>query len=645
MAELEMIKSLRLSLVIIVALALFIGVNMLAKSKLHQRYDFTQERLFTISPETTKLLKQLKEPLHIRLFFTSKLAQGLPVFGSYHDRVVNILRHYEALSAGKITLELIEPEPFSEQEDLAVAHGIEGVAIDEAGLKFYFGASVENSTDERKVIPFFDPEKAQFLEYDLTKTLTDIAKNQRKKIGIISNLPVSGGADFKMTASLNAPTPKWAIITQIEEQFTVRNIPKEAEFIEDDIDILLLIHPHHFSTKTYYAVEQFLLRGGKALIFMDSSVNLSAQEFITSDFERLLNHWGVKFSGNMVAAEKATAMNVQSLSASSRLESYPKITWLELGAQNMAKDSVITEPLQRVRMIESGFFAPTKTMKLQFRPLISTGEEAAAIKVDINAKDNAVESVKLFNDFLPQGKKLHLAAQLSGEIEALIDWNELDFKNDEIKQLLKQRHIAKSKQPINVILVGDTDMLRNEFWARIQQLFGQQVIVPEADNSAFVLNSLELLSGDNLLINLRSRGNEVRRFVLLDELQKKAKEQFQAEENILKERLKQMEQRLMKLQSQRQNNGELFNEDQVKEIASFKQLFLNARKELRAVQHNLNNEITTLGNKIAFANILIAPLIMMLMAVIFPPFLRNFRLKKTLQHKSLNRKNNNIEKS
>jgi ABC-type uncharacterized transport system involved in gliding motility auxiliary subunit len=624
-----MLKKIRFLIIIAAACIIFAGVNVISKSIFAgKNYDFTQAHIFTISDDTKKFLSQIKEPLHIRLFYTSKLAQGLPVFQSYYGRIENLLRQYERLSNGKITIEMIEPEPFSEQEDLAVSHGIEGVPIDAAGDKFYFGASVENATDDRRTIAFFDPERAQFLEYDLTKMLGDISNLERKKIGLLSYLPIRGGGDFRTSASFTPPTPQWAILNQTEEQFEVRDIAKNAPFIPDDIDILLLVHPHNLSLQNYFAIEQFLMRGGKALIFMDSSVNLSAQEVITSDFSTLLEHWGIEFSGENVAAEKELAIPVQSLASNSVLQSYPKLNWLEIGKNNLSKDSVITAPLQKLRMIESGFFAANEDSKLQFNPLISTDSTAASIKADIAAKDNAEESMKLFNNFVPEGKKLHLAAQISGNIDALINVDALELKDEKLKELLQQRFIKTPKQPINVVLVGDSDMLRNEFWARITELFGRQMITPEADNGAFALNALELLSGDNFLIGLRTRGNEVRRFTVLDEMRKSASEEFQREENELKMRLKEMEERLKQLQADQQNGDELFSEAQTKEIASFKQLFLKARKELRAVQHNLNDEIAKLGNLLALINIFTVPILIALLSIFLPKWLRNHNVKK-----------------
>jgi ABC-type uncharacterized transport system involved in gliding motility auxiliary subunit len=623
-----MSKKLRLILSLISITIIFICVNILSNKYFYKnRIDLTAEKIFTISPETSILLKELQEPIKIRLFFTSKLANGLPVFTAYHARISNLLKQYSELSQGKISVELIEPEPFSTSEDLAESHGLEGVNIDNAGKKFYFGLSAENSTDERGTIAFFDPDRTQFLEYDLTKLITKLANSETKKIGLISNLPVRGGGDFKIDNSFAPPTPQWAFLNQLEEQYEVRDVPKNAEFIPDDIEILLIIHPHNFKESTLYAIEQFVLRGGKAIIFMDSSVNLSTQEIITSDLSQLLDNWGIRFSSDQVATSKAKAINVQSLSADSRLTSYPKISWLEVDSSNMAADSIVTENLKKIRFIEGGFFETIESSQLKMRPLIRLDSASSTIKADIQSRHNSELSMQDYNNFVPDGKEKILAAQFNGKIKASLSPDDLDYKDDDVKTIIKQRHLSESKQDVNLILVADTDMLRNEFWARVQDLFGQTIIVPEADNGAFVLNAVELLSGDNLLINLRTRGVQTRRFEVLDNLRKTAEERFQMQERELKEKLSNLERRLKDLQST-ENTNELFSKQQRSEISNFRDLFMQTRNELRAVQLELTREINQLGNILAFANIFIIPIILIILSLFIPNFLRKRSAKR-----------------
>jgi ABC-type uncharacterized transport system involved in gliding motility auxiliary subunit len=608
---------------IITAIILCISANLAARTWLYGAdIDLTEDKLFTVSPETKTLLSKLEEPLHLRLFFTPTLAQGLPVFQSYHERVQNLLEQYRTFAKGNITLEYITPAPFTEEEDMAVSHGLEGVQVDGAGSKFYFGLSVENSTDDRGVMPFFDPERAQFLEYDLTKLITDIAKPKRKVIGLLSYLPVRGGAGFNMSAGLQAPSREWAFLSLLEDQFEVRDLNKAAEFIEDDVDIVLLIHPHHLPVASYYALEQFLLRGGKAMIFMDAHVNLPYQEERVSELEGLLKGWGITFEKDSIIAKKENAIHVQTLSSDSRLTAYPKITWLQLDAQNMAKDSVITAPLAHMRLIESGYFTKNDASTLTMKPLLFTQENAASLPAKEAIVDTQEASLSLYNNYVPNGKAYPLAVQLSGDITPQFSVDDLEIKEKEIAQAVQKRHLSKAQAPLNVIMVADTDILRDEFWARTQQLFSQEIVVPEADNGAFVLNAMEFLAGDNLLAGLRSRGTKERRFLVLDDIRKNAEEQFRREEQMLKIRLKEMEARLKELQSSNNDKSELFTAEQTKEITSFKALFVETRRQLRTVQRQLNEQIKTLGNQLAWCNILIAPALLLLIALFLPRYLR-----------------------
>ncbi len=597
--------TLRFFLSLILATVIFFGVNMVSRTAFYRtRLDLTEGHLYTLSHTTKEIVGALKEPLHIRFFFSEAQANGLPVFQSYAERVRGMLRQVADLSDGNITVEFFNPTPFTEEEDLAVSNGLQGVPVDDAGTKFYFGMSVENSTDDRGVMPFFDPAREKFLEYDTVRLLYDVAHPARKKVGLISGLPMNG------LAGMQGPVQdQWTVLTQLKQSVNVEVVSRHATSLPKDMDVLMLVHPYNLSEATLYAIDQYMLKGGKALIFLDGHLQLPIDGERQSDLSTLMKGWGVTLEPGKVAAEKDAAIQVTQPTMDTRLRAFPNVTWLEMGPDYLSKDSIVTTSLNKLRFIESGYFTRAKGAALTMEPLVTT--TPAAMSIDAELLKEGGDPLALYKQYMPGGKPLVLAAQLSGKVKSAFAAGGHG-----------KEHLENSAAPMHVIVVGDSDMLRDEIWVEKQSFGTNTLTVPTADNGAFVLNAVEYLAGNDALIGLRSRGTQAREFTALAVLKQQAELRFSEQEQQLKEKLRGMEQRMKALQSQEQHGKELFDSSQQKEIHDFREAFMNTRRQLRSVQHELNRDIERLGRNLALLNIMAVPSLVLVLAFMLPGVIR-----------------------
>src|SRR5579883_3074077 len=249
------------------AAILFVGINIIAGKTLRSaRIDLTQEKLFTLSKGSRDTLAKIDEPITLRFYYSKRLGDEIPSYALYAQRVREMLDEYATLAKGKLKLEVLDPVPYSATEDRAVAFGLQGVPVDQGGEQIYFGLAATNSTDDLQIIPFFQPEREPFLEYDLTKLIHSLAFPKKPVIGLMTDLPLEGDM---MAAMQGQPMIPYAVIDQIKPLYTIEDVSTEIDAVPKDVDVLMIVHPQHLSDKTLYAIDQFVLGGGKALVFVD----------------------------------------------------------------------------------------------------------------------------------------------------------------------------------------------------------------------------------------------------------------------------------------------------------------------------------------------------------------------------------------
>ncbi len=623
---------------LVAAFALFFAVNVASNQGLRDaRLDLTQARLYTLSDGTRNVLKGLQEPVTLRFFFSDKLATQAPQIKQYGQRVRELLERYAALSGGKLRLEVIDPEPFSEAEDRAVAAGIQAVSLGQSGQNFYFGLVGTNSVDQQESIPFFQAEKEQFLEYDLTKLVYGLNNPKKPQIAVLGSLPLEYGPGGIMAAMRGQSQP-YLVLGQIKQFFDVKMLEgAKAEDIDPaKIDTLLLAHPKDLSDELQYAVDQFVLKGGRLIVFADPYSEtmaampnpMTGQPMPGGDsgslLPKLFNAWGVEVEPKFVA-DLALAQRVQTgRSGAGAVADY--IPWLALTQAQMNADDIVTSQITAINLASAGAIKKREGGTTSIQPLMQSSNNAMLMDVaDLRGDPNPQV---LAEKFKASGEVYTLAARISGPAKTAFPDGppapkaDAEKKEGESKPTEAAPQVKESAKPINVVLVADADLLDDRFWVRTQQMFGQSLYVPIAANADFVVNAIDNLSGSGDLIGLRSRGKSQRPFDVIEGLRRNAEQQYQARERSLQKKLEETEKQIADLQSKAGSPAAgaaganaLVSAEQQAAIEGLRGEILNTRKELRNVQRELNRDIEQLQLGIKFINIGLVPLLAAVVAI------------------------------
>lgn len=583
----------------------FVGFNMLSNSLFkNTQLDFTEQRLYTLSDGTKQLLSELQEPISLQYFYSNKATRDVPMLRNYAQRVEELLQSYERMADGKLQLEVIDPEAFSEEEDRAAALGLQAVPLEQDGAQLYFGVAATNQQGDTQVIPFFALDQEELLEYELSRLISSVAQTERPVLGLLSALPLNGGFDMQA----GRPMPSWTILEEIRQQFQLESLNADIDLIPAHISTLLLVHPKNLSEATQYALDQFVLGGGKLLAFVDpyseadTGMNTSGEMASdkSSGLPELFKAWGVRMLPGQVLGDGAYAMSV-GVGPQQRAVRHPG--WLTLPKKALDSSDVLTSQLNALNVATAGILEPLEGAKTQFTPLLHSSEYAMPFSAQRFAMLQNPE--ELLAELEPTGERYVLAARVSGPAQTAF-----------AQGLEGREQGLRSADNINVIIVADSDMLSDRMWVSVQDFFGQRLPQPFADNGSFTINALDNLSGSDALISIRSRGNFNRPFTMLDNLQRSAQERFQKKEQELQGRLAATEEKLFELQQATDPAQDLeLTAEQQATMQQFLQEKLQVRKELREVRYQLNNEIESLGTTLKFFNIGVMPILLTFMLV------------------------------
>ncbi len=603
----------------LVALALFIGVNIIANETLTaQRLDLTSNKLFTLSDGSRNIVARLDEPVTLRLYFSARQFADIPQFLTYGKRVRDLLEEYAAASKGMLNLQVIEPEPFSEAEDQAVGYGIQQLPISATGDMGYLGLVGTNATAQEIPIPYLNPEREGALEYEVTKLIYALANPKKRVIGVLTDLPVLAGSPNPQTGE---PGRAWASFELLKELFELKTLDRELGKIDADIDTLLIVHPKDLPRKMLYAVDQFILGGGKAIIFVDPMAeedrperdpnNPMVMPKIDSGLPELFAKWGISMAPDQVAGDLEAAVRV-SVNGERGPQEVNYLPWLQLAGARLNQDDFITHQLKSVNVGSAGVLEPTKDAKTTFTPLLTTGPKSGLISRD--AVMFVRDPAGMLKTFKADKSNLTLAARISGHIDSAFPGAPLDEKDKPAPG--NPAHLKSSTSPVNLIVVADTDILADRFWVRMERFLDMQVPNPFANNGDFLINAVDNLGGNDDLISLRSRGEYSRPFKVVAQIQREAETAYRDQEQALRATLKETETKLQALQTTQEGSGEaLLSPAQRKEIELFRGEQLKTRKQLRAVQHDLQKNIERLGTQLKFLNIGAIPLLLSLFAI------------------------------
>jgi ABC-type uncharacterized transport system involved in gliding motility auxiliary subunit len=602
----------------LLALALLlIGLTVLFDHALRGwRVDLTANHLYTTAPGTNRILKGLKEPLNLYFFYSEKAASQIPDIATYGVRVREFLEEIAARSNGKVQLHVVDPQPFSEDEDRASELGVHGKQVDAAGNQLYFGLAATNSTDGKQAIDFFDPKKEEFLEYDVVKLIYQLSTTKKPIVGWLSSLPMAGGGFDAHSGQASEP---WALYTQAQQLFDVRTVEPASGKIDPGISVLVVVHPKNLSPAMQFAIDQFALRGGHVAMFVDPLADADQsgadpqnpmagmRADKSSQPGPLLGAWGVHFDPKQVVADRGHALQVSTRQSESPVL---HLGILGLDTTDFTAGDVITAGLSSVNMATAGNLELAKDSKMQFEPLLVSSTDAELLPVERFAM--LFDPNTLRDGFKATGKRYVMAARVIGNIKTAFPAG----PPTGVTLAAGQTALKESAKPFNLVVFADTDMLTDFMWVHPQTVFGQRVDQVFANNGDLVLNALDNLAGSADLISVRGRASFARPFDRVEKLRHVADDRFRAKEQELEQQLSDTEEKLTALQSKRNDkSATILTPEQEKELDNFQDEKLRIRKELRAVRAGLDQEIKRLGNELKIINIIVVPIVFALVAL------------------------------
>ncbi len=590
---------------------LFLALTMISGSLFRgARLDLTENSLYTLSDGTKNILSSIEEPLQVQLYFSEDASSDLPQLRSYYRRVRELLEEFKQRSGGKLQVSYIDPAPFSEEEDRAAAFGLQAVPINTSGDTLYFGLVATNAIDGAEVMPFLQPDKEEFLEYDLAKIVYTLNQPDRLRVGVIAGLPINGGFDPQRQ---NVTQP-WAIYDQLEQLFELELVEPTATGLPEDIAMLVMVHPKDLSADLKYSIDQFVLNGGRVLAFVDSyaeqdiqanpqAPNAPPQGGGKSDLPDLFQSWGVAFDEFTFVGDAQFALQVSTGAGQ------PPVRHLGILGLNSAainSEDIITAELSTVNMSTVGHFTAVENATTTIEPLLQSSENSQLLQTQqLQFLPNPAQ---LLNGFQASGISYNLAVRVSGE--ATTAFPDRAAGNG-----------GMSSGDINVVLIADTDLLSDAYWVQSQNFFGQTIRTPFANNGDLAVNAVDNLIGNSDLISIRTRAVSSRPFDRVNALRLDAERRLRDTEQQLQQRLQETEQRLNELQSARGNDAQdanltVFSPEQQAEVQQFLDQKLEIRRELRQVRRELDKDIESLGNTLKVINIGLVPLLVLAAAVL-----------------------------
>lgn len=631
------------------------------------RMDLTEDGLYTLSDGTRNIVSNLTEPLEILFFYSDSATEDVPQIRSYATRVEELLEEIVIASNGNLGLEVIDPEPFSEDEDLATQYGIQPVPITQGGEGIYFGLVVRRDVDPAanpleaqifEIMPLVRPDQEEFLEYEFMKLITKVEEPELDVIGLITELNIDGGFD----QLAGQATPPWVIMEYIRQLYEVRRLASDVEDIDEDVDMLMVAHPEGLSQQTLYAIDQFVLRGGATVVFLDpnadSMVSRSQQGNLvpagmSSDLPGLLESWGVDYDSGRVLADSDLALRVR-MGQSERPQ--PHLGMLGIQRQYMPQDDIITRGLETINLSSAGAIAAIEGAVTQFEPLLESSSNA--MLMDSALLEDVMDPSVLFDEFESANESYVIGARVSGVIDTAFpdgrparpeenesgaadnpaqpdeDAATIDAEAvaqdadpdaavdeapaaDEAPEESLPAHIARSEGPASLIVFADTDLLSDRLWVQVSQFLGQRIPQPFASNGDLVINTLDNMSGGADLVSIRSRGRYSRPFTRVLDLQRAADDRLRQEEAELLARVAETEDQIAQLNQTEDGQplGQLTPEIQA-EIDRFNEELVQTRRRLRDVRFQLTEDIERLGTNLKWINTAAIPILLTILMLV-----------------------------
>lgn len=608
-------------------IALFLLGLVLLAAGLHVfkglRIDLTEDKIFTLSDGAENMLRNLDSPVEVSFFYSEEAMREHPSLRNYAHRIEDMLREFELASEGKLTVSKVDPEPFSEAEDVATELGIQAVPLRVGGPQLYLGLNAQGADGVDSTIGFMHPNREQHLEYDVAKAIYLASRPTPPAIGLMSGAQVQGGVNMA-TRSMAQP---WTAVTQLQQLFEIVDLGAAPTVIPDTIDLLLVIHPAELPDQSLYAIDQYLLSGRQGVIFVDpfaehadtgAMVPPPGATPISSELDKLFNAWGIEMIPGQALGDAAHAMlvNVADDQPPAR-----HLTLLGFNAENIVEQAMVTEGLETINLASAGILRLLPDSTAQWQPLLQSSKAAGPVPVE--SLKGLVNPNALFNDFLPVGERFAVAGLLRTQTSSAFPDGKPAGHAESIENYATETPNTDTETPeghisegdINVLIVADTDVLTDRLWVQAQSFFGRQVLNPFADNGSLLVNSVDYLVGSKDLISIRSRGRYNRPFDRVHDIQRDAEEEYRAKADELQAQLNETEKQLTALLSQAGEGQASLTPEQELVVDEFVERKLALRKALREVNHQLTRDIEDLGVHLKVLNIVVIPALLTLLAL------------------------------
>ena len=596
------------------------------------KFDATADRLFTLSSGTKQVLGRIGEPITFKLYYSEQLGRVVPAYASYATRVTDLLRELQQQAHGKIKLEIVNPIPFSEEEDRAIAYGLKAVPISQQESVF-FGMVATNSLDAIEGVPFFQPDRETFLEYDLARLIERLTRKQKPVVGLFSGLPIMGDTAGLMAGT---PTQPWIIYNQLSRDYDVRLIASDGAGIDENLDMLIIVQPRNITEQAIFKIDQFALRKGRIMAMLDplpetelGGLNIGRPpSYLDDGLLALFRHWGVTVSKDQIVLDPATARQITLKQGEGAVRTN-YLPWLGIGSGLMKRDDLMTSDLSALNFASAGFVEPVEGASTQFTPLVTSSDKASLLpRTELRNLSNPDD---LYNKQSAAGKKLPLIARVTGSITSLYS----DQPNNPFVKQAGQGFVATGSQDLRMVVIADSDFLANDQWLEVQEFYGQVVGQPKANNGDLLFNVLDNLVGSDALTSLRSRGTSLRPFDRVNKLQAEAENRFREQEKRLQEQLKDTEDQLAKLQTGQQNGAvgnaaNTISAEQNAAVQRFRAEVVATRKQLRQVQAALQADLQNLKVQLLLICTLLVPAILLTIMIVKLLLVKNRRAAWTV---------------
>lgn len=660
---------------VLILIIAFSGISICQNIGGRLKLDVTDQGLYTLSDGTKAILGKLNQPITARLFFARKAAMKAPdqiqYFTNYFEFVKALLDEYVAASGGKVKLQVIDPRPFSDDEEQAMRLGLQKFPITETE-NFFFGLAIQTQFGVDKVIPFFSPDRHNFVEYDISYLIDTAMTKQKKKIGVMSSLAVMGqdASDYMaqmMRMQGQQPEPPWTFVEQLKNKYEVTTVPTDVNEV-NEVDILIVVHPKDLPEQTQFAIDQFVLKGGRTIVCVDphcisdrpqrNPMQMSVQSQ-NSSLDRLMRTWGLEMPTNTFAGDRSLAMEA-AVSRNARAEKI--IGYLELNRDCFNRDNPITTELNQVRTLFAGVLKEIDTQvtgaaktadpnqpqeakaqekpAIQRTPLVMTTQHGNAWKVGSSFELMFPDPAKMMESFVDGERPVSMGYLVTGRfkssfpegIEVEVDGPKDPNDPNEPKKIKK--HVAgltEATADCAVAVFADVDFISDQL-AYANSFFGKMVV---GDNSALLMNTVEELGGSGDLIAIRSRGNFKRPFVVVDKIEQEAERASADEVAVINAQIDGFNQKLQELVSSAKGEDEqkILGSDIVKTKRQLEMDIRNAQKTLRSIKEKSQVETDRLGNKLKMVNIAAVPGVILLVAVVLGVW-RGVRRRHYISHTS-----------